>query len=137
MKFSFWKFGGEGGLNYVEERVNGNGVMTLPKYFMSGELYFHDILFTGHLNLRLGIRGKYMTSFMGSELYPVALVYYPAKLNIFGPYGTSDFFLQAKIGDAVLFLTVYNLTGENYVMTPVYPALNNTFEFGVNWPFLN
>ncbi len=137
VNLSIWKFGAQGNLNYVYERVDGNGVITLPKYFISGQLYFHDILFTGHLNVKVGVRGKYMSSFMGSEFYPVALVYYPAELNVLGPYGSTDFFLQAKIGDAVVFLTIYNLTGENYVLTPIYPALNNSFAFGINWPFLN
>jgi outer membrane receptor protein involved in Fe transport len=77
------------------------------------------------------------SSFDGSEFYPAALVYYPASLNSLGPFGSSDFFMQAKVGDAVIYFTLYNLTNQEYVMAPLYPALGTSFAFGINWEFLN
>jgi len=137
MKVTFWKFNADGNLNYVDEKVEGREVDVLPRFFASGELYFHDILFTGHLNLEIGIRGQMETAFKGEEFYPEALIYYPATLNSFGPSGSSDIFLRAKIGDAVVYFTIYNMTGLDYVLAPVYPALNTSLALGVNWDFLN
>ena len=137
VRFSFWKFVADGMVNYVDEKVDGSGALTLPKYFASGELYLHDIFFDGHLNLKVGIRGKFLTSFMGNEFYPEALVYYPASINEFGPAGSSDIFVQGKVGDAIVYLTFYNITNQQYFVTPVYPVLDFSFAFGVNWNFLN
>jgi hypothetical protein len=137
MELNVWKFGAKGNLNYVDEKVDGGEVYTLPKVFAIGELYFHDVLFTGHLNLKVGIRGQLETSFKGEEFYPAALVYYPAFINTFGPFGSSDFFLQGKVGDAVIYFTLFNLTNQEYLLAPVYPALGTSFGFGINWEFLN
>lgn len=137
LRLTLWKFGADGSFNYTNEKVDGSNVNTLPKYFASGELYYHDILFKGHLNIRLGVRGRFLTEFQGSGFYPEALTYYPTDINQLGPFGSSDFFVQAKIGQAVVYLTFFNMTGEDYLLTPVYPALNTSFGFGVNWEFLN
>ncbi|MGO9480223.1 MAG: TonB-dependent receptor plug domain-containing protein [Candidatus Kryptoniota bacterium] len=137
MEITLWKFGADGNFNFVNENIDGSQARTLPEYFASGELYFHDILFTGHLNLRFGVRGQVESSFEGSEFYPAALVYYPASLNSLGPFGSSDFFLQCKVGDAVIYFTLFNLTNQEYAMAPIYPALGTSFSFGINWEFLN
>ena len=137
MRLTLWKFTAEGNFNYVSEKTDGNQVYTLPKYFASGELYYHDILFTGHLNLKFGLRGKVVSTFMGSDFYPQALIYVPTDINEFGPYGSTDFFVRGRVGDAVIYFTIFNITGQNYIMAPVYPALDNSFCIGINWEFLN
>ncbi|MCL5034793.1 MAG: TonB-dependent receptor plug domain-containing protein [Bacteroidetes bacterium] len=137
IKLTLWKFGADGNFNYVSEKIDGAGVNTLPKYYAAGELYYHDILFNGHLNLRAGVRGRVLSEFQGSGFYPEALIYYPTDLNQYGPYGSSDLFVQARIGSAVIYFTFFNLTGEDYFVAPVYPALNSSFGFGINWEFLN
>ena len=137
IEMTFWKFGAEGDLNYADEKVDGGQVYALPKLFASGELYYHDILFNGNLNLKIGVRGKFESSFNGSEFYPAALIYYPSTLNSFGAFGSSDFFLQGKVGDAVIYFTLFNLTNQEYLLTPIYPALGTSFGFGINWEFLN
>ena len=136
-KMVLWKFEMDGNLNYVDEKIDNNQVYILPKIFASGELYFHDVLFTGHLNLKIGVRGQFESAFNGEEFYPEALIYYPGTLNSFGPSGSSDFFVQAKVGDAVIYFSIFNITGLNYVLAPVYPALNTSPALGVNWQFLN
>jgi outer membrane cobalamin receptor len=137
MRIALWKFTVEGNFNYVSEKTDGNQVYTLPKYFASGELYYHDILFTGHLNLKFGLRGKVLSVFEGNDFYPQALIYVPTDINEFGPFGSTDFFVRGRVGDAVIYFTIFNITGENYVMAPVYPALDNSFCIGINWEFLN
>jgi len=137
MEITLWEFAADGNLNYVDDRLEGNQTYTMPKVSASGELYFHDTLFTGHLNLKVGIRGQFESSFEGNEFYPAALVYYPGSLNSFGPFGSSDFFLQAKIGEAIIYFTLYNLTNQEYLLAPIYPALGTSFAFGINWEFLN
>ncbi len=137
VKLELWKFGLDGILNYVREKTDGNLVYALPQYFGSGEFYYRDILFDGHLDLKVGMRGKFLTSFRGNEFYPQALVYYPTDINEFGPFGSTDFFVRGRVGDAVVYLTIFNITAQNYLMAPVYPALDNSFCIGINWEFLN
>ncbi len=137
IQLTLWKFAADGNLNYIYEKANGSQVFTLPKYTASGELYYHDILFTGHLNLKVGLRGRFVTTFRGNDFYPQALIYYPTDLNEFGPYGSTDFFVRGMVGDAVVYFTIFNITGQNYLLAPVYPALDNSFALGINWEFLN
>jgi outer membrane cobalamin receptor len=137
MKLTLWKFYADGNLNYTDEEIEGRQIYVLPKVFASGELYFYDVLFTGHLNLEIGIRGQMESAFSGEEFYPEALIYYPATLNSFGPSGSSDLFVRAKVGDAVIYFTVFNITNLDYVLAPVYPAMNTNLALGINWEFLN
>ncbi len=137
VKMTLWKLEADGNCSYVDEDVNGSQIYVLPKIFASGELYLHEILFTGHLNLKIGVRGQFESAFNGEEFYPEALIYYPGTLNKFGPSGSSDFFVQGRVGDAVVYFTVFNMTGEDYVLAPVYAALDASFALGVNWEFLN
>ncbi len=137
MRITLWKFTAAGTFNYIYEKTDGSQVYSLPKYFASGELYYHNILFTGHLNIELGLKGKVLSTFTGNDFYPQALIYVPADVNEFGPFGSTDFFVRGRVGDAVIYFTIFNITGENYVMAPVYPALDNSFCLGINWEFLN
>ncbi len=137
LSLTLWKFTAEGNVNYVSEKTDGNRVCSLPEYFTTGELYYHDILFTGHLNLKLGLRGKMLSSFNGNDFYPPALIYFPTDINKFGISGSTDFFVRGRVSDAVIYFTIFNITGSQYVMTPVYPALDNSFCLGINWEFLN
>lgn len=137
MRLTLWKLTAEGNLNYVYEKTDGNKVYSLPDVFGEGELYYQNILFDGHLNLKVGFRGRFLTSFRGDSFYPVALVYYPAEINQFSSGGSADFFLRGHIGQAVVYLTIFNITGQNYILAPVYPALDNSLCIGINWEFLN
>jgi len=136
IKIAYWMLTADGMLNFTDDRMDGSQQHILPGIFGSGELYLHDVLFTGHLNLKIGIRGQFESKFNGEEFYPEALIYYPGTLNTFGPSGSSDIFVQAKIGDAVLYITIFNITGQTYVLSPVYAAMNTNLVLGVNWEFL-
>ncbi len=137
MRVTLWHLTLDGNFNYTHETTDGNAVLTLPEYYGAGELYYQNILFTGHLNLKVGLRGRFLTVFRGDGFYPPALVYYPFAPAEFGPSGSTDFIVRGRIGQAVVYFTIFNITGENYVMSPVYPALDNSFCIGINWEFLN
>ena len=137
VRLTFWKLTVDGNLNYIYEKDNGQQVYTLPKLFASGRLFYRNILFDGHLDLKVGLRGIFLTTFRGDSFYPQAVIYYPSELDEFGPSGSTDFFVRGRIGDAIVYLTIFNITGENYVLAPIYPALDNSFSIGINWEFLN
>ena len=136
-RLTLWKFSLDGNLNYTYEKDDGQQVFNLPKFFATGRLYYRNILFDGHLDLKVGLRGIFVTTFRGDSFYPQAVIYYPSELDEFGPYGSTDFFVRGHIGDAIVYLTIFNITGESYVLAPIYPALDNSFCIGINWQFLN
>ncbi len=137
MRVTVWHLTLDGNFNYTYEKTDGKDVYTLPKFFADGELFYQNILFDGHLNLKVGLRGKILSSFRGNGFYPQALIYYPFGAAEFGPYGSTDFIVRAHIGQAVVYLTIFNITQQDYLVTPVYPALDNSFAIGINWEFLN
>gem|GEM_PF-4107080 len=132
-----WKIEADGIFNYFEEKVGREKVAFLPKVFVTGEIYYHDSLFSGHLDLKVGIRGMAMSTFNGYELYPETIAYYQSNVNLFGPFGSSDFFVSGKIGSAIFHFVWYNLTNQQYILAPVYPMLDRSIAIGVNWEFLN
>lgn len=137
VRATVWHLTLDGNFNYTYEKTDGNEVYTLPKYSAQGELFYQNILFNGHLNLKVGLRAKVLSAFRGNGFYPQALIYYPFDAAEFGPYGSTDFIVRAHIGQAVVYLTIFNITQQDYLMTPVYPALDNSFAIGINWEFLN
>lgn len=137
MRVTVWHLTLDGNFNYTYEKTDGKNVYTLPKFYAEGELFYQNILFDGHLNLKVGLRGKVLSAFRGNGFYPQALIYYPFEPAEFGPYGSTDFIVRAHIGQAVVYLTIFNITQQDYLMTPVYPALDNSFAIGINWNFLN
>ncbi|MGC8594248.1 MAG: putative porin [Candidatus Kryptoniota bacterium] len=132
-----WKIEADGMLNYIEEKIDQEKTSSLPRFFISGEIFYHDTLFSGHLDLKTGIRGKAMSTFSGYELYPETIVYYQSNVNLFGPFGSSDFFVTGKIGSAIVYFVWYNFTNQQYILAPVYPMLDRSIAIGVNWEFLN
>lgn len=131
-RLKIWKIEAEGMLNYLKEEIR-----SLPEVFLSGEIFYHDDLFSNHLELKTGLRGRAMSTFHGYELYPETIAYYYSNVNLFGPFGSSDFFVTGKIGSAIVYFVWYNLTNQQYILAPVYPMLDRSIAIGVNWEFLN
>lgn len=108
-----------------------------PEIVMSGSVYFHGLLANGNLDLKAGVRGSYTSSQTGMRPYDRTGDWIPSSLLSFGPSGTMDLFAIGKIGDAYVHLIWENITGNQYLLAPVYPMYDRNIRFGVTWEFLD
>lgn len=143
LRLRVWKIYGEGSCTHLLNKDWDVEKLRFPKWFLNGQLYFWGKLVDEHLQLKIGVKGKYFTEQYGEEYYPESAIYaHPmtspfGTTNQFGPYGSIDFFAIGKIGDAYIHVIWENLTNQNYYLTPVYPMPDRTLRFGISWAFLD
>ena len=137
---AFGNFHFEGTGNYFKQPtfVRQNLHLRLyPEITLDGSIYFHGLLSKGHLDLKVGLRGRYVTQQTGMTPYDEYGVWIPSSLLSYGPSGAIDFFAIGKIGSAYVHFIWENLTGNNYLLAPVYPMYDRNIRFGLSWEFLD
>lgn len=129
----------EGIANYLKQPsiTRENIQLTLyPELTLDGSIYYRDVFFKGSLDFKVGLRGRYFSKQTGMKQYDQFGVWIPSSIVGFGPSGTMDFFAVGKIGDAYIHFVWENLTGNQYLLAPVYPMYDRNIRFGVSWEFL-
>jgi len=140
LKAAYYHFYAEGKATYLKQPnyYHVSDTLTLlPELYLDGSLYYKNRLFNGNLELKVGFRGRYTSKQTGMAPLNESGLYVPYELLSFGPSGTADFFLIAKLGDAYLHLIWENLSGNQYMLTPFYPMYARNVRFGVSWEFWN
>ena len=108
-----------------------------PQWTANGSIYFDGWLANGHLDLRIGIRGTFVSQQSGMSPLDEYAYWIPSARVRYGPVGTADFFMVAKIGDAYVHLIWENLAGNQYFLAPFYPMYDRNIRFGVTWEFVD
>ena len=128
----------EGEAQYLDQVNDGVSMLTLPRWSATGGLYFWDTLVSGHLNLKIGIRGRAYSSYIGREFNTLQLSYEPPGQGAaIDAAGLVDFFLIARLGSAYIHVIMENLLDRKYIMNNFYPMLDRSLRFGVSWEFTN
>ncbi len=109
-----------------------------PSWSGSGGVYFWDFLAGGHLNLKLGVRGSFFSSFRGRGYSEQEEVDIPATDPMtIDAAGTADLVLIARLGNAYVHFLWENLSDRQYVMRIFYPMPDRSIHFGISWDFLD
>lgn len=130
----------EGTANYLKQPSivrNGVSLTLFPALTLYGSAYFHGLLAKGNLDLKVGIRGRYYSKQTGMKPYDEIGVWIPSDILTYGPSGTMDFFAIGKIGSAYVHFIWENLTGNQYLLAPVYPMYDGNIRFGLSWEFVD
>jgi outer membrane cobalamin receptor len=109
----------------------------LPEWYADGSFYYRNLLADGHLDLKIGFRARYISQQNGMTPNNESEMYVPYALASFGPSADIDFFLIGKLGNAYVHFIWENLTGNQYMLTPIYPMYDRNVRFGVSWVFWN
>ena len=141
LKATYSHFYAEGNATYLKQpdyyHVSSK-LTLLPELYFDGSFYYKNQLVNGNLELKVGFRGRFTSKQSGMAPLDESGLYVPYELlESFGPSGTADFFLIAKLGDAYLHLVWENLSGNQYMLTPFYPMYARNVRFGVSWEFWN
>ncbi len=138
---SYKDFFAQGNATYLKQPDSFHGsqkLTLLPELYLDGSVYYKGTLADGHLELKIGFRGRFVSQQTGMAPLGESGLYVPyVLLQSFGPSGTADFFMIAKLGDAYLHLIWENLSGNQYTLTPIYPMYERNVRFGVSWEFWN
>lgn len=128
-----------------------NKLFYLPKLYCAYELYFHEKLLDGALNLKVGFAGFLMTDMSASlqnrereNIFYFNLVEQNGQIrdnNLqYGVQGLKkrlDFRLWADVGSATITVFFENLLNEKVFKAPLFPLYQQTLRIGVAWRILN
>ena len=137
LRLDLWRFRVESQFSLVRYSQHGETITPVPGAYGSAKVEFIDTLFTGHLPLRLGIRARFDSRQEGRDFYSGIGFLSPGGLLTFGPSTVMDAYFVGKIGKAIIHLGILNVTDERTMLVRVYPLLDRSFHFGVNWEFWN
>ncbi len=137
IQIMLWRFSAQAVYTYLNHHRNGIEKRIYPKVFANGEIAFRTELFQDHLDLQVGLRGKFFTEQYGEQFNPETMMYVENRTSTFGPSGSADLFLIGKVGNAILHFVLENITDQRYMLTPYFPMQNRKVRFGVAWEFLD
>jgi outer membrane cobalamin receptor len=132
-----WRFLGTGTWTYLVQRQGGIEKQIYPKFSASGEIAYRQVLFENHLDLKVGLRGRFFTCDFGEQYNPETMMYVQNTTAELNQNGGADLFLVGKIGSAYIHVILENITGQQYMLTPFYPMTPQKIRFGIEWEFLD
>jgi len=135
------KFRNFGLLNTIlYQNVNDdNKVLNVPQFVTRNTLYYSSNFFNKALLMQTGITFNYFTAYHMNAYDPVLAEFYTQNQNEYGAFPRFDFFINAKIRQARIFLKAEHFnsawTGFDYYSAPNYPYRDFVVRFGIVWNF--
>lgn len=140
-EFTFGKFALDNTLLYQAVSQDEN-VVNLPQFITRNSLYYSDYWFNRALFLQTGFTFQYFTKYYADGYMPIVGDFYTQNYTKIGNYPVVDFFFNAKIRTARVFLKVENLNQllmkqNKHFSAPNYPYRDMTLRIGLIWNFFS
>lgn len=137
-EFKFGKFALDNTLLFQQVTQDEN-IVNVPSFITRNTIYYTDKLFKNALFLQTGIVFKYHTKYYANEYNPILGDYFVQDTRKIGGFPTFDFFVNAKIKTARIYLNLEHfnsgITGYNFFATPTRPFTDMRLRFGIVWDF--
>lgn len=121
--------------------LGGYQVLQLPNFVATSQMYFMGTAFKKNLNYRMGLEGVYYSEFNAMGFSPMAYAYHLDQQQKIGNYAQVNAFFNFRIKSVRLFLKATHLNaglmGYRYYGAYNYPLKDRSFQFGLNWNFVN
>ncbi|MFD2543624.1 putative porin [Lacinutrix gracilariae] len=118
---------------------DNNNTLNIPQLVTRNTLYYTNHFFNKELFLQTGITFSYFSKYYMNGYDPVLAELYVQDQKEYGEFPRFDFFINAKIRQARIFLKAEHFnsawTGYDYYSAPNYPYRDFTVRFGVVWNF--
>jgi len=114
--------------------INDN-VTSYPPIFAKLSMYYE--IEAGRSILRLGVSGKYVTSFNGEAFLPQYRGYMIYEDDNEAMFDGLKVFAVAKLGNAYVKASLENVLGKGFYTVPIYPYYNRNFRLSFMWSFLD
>jgi hypothetical protein len=122
-----------------QQVVQNDNILNVPQIVTRNTLYFSDKLFQKALYLQTGFTFQYFTSYYANNYNPVIGEFYIQNSQKIGNFPLIDFFLNARIRQARIFLKAEHFnssfSGRDYLSAPSYPYKDFVVRFGLVWNF--
>lgn len=119
--------------------TQANDVLNVPEFIVRNTLYYTDTLFDKNLLLQTGFIFNYFTAYKMNAYDPLLSEFYVQTQNEYGAYPRIDFFMNAKVRNARIYLKAEHFnssfTGNNFYSAPNYPYKDFIVRFGIVWDF--
>lgn len=140
-EFTFGKFALDNTVLYQVVTQEEN-VLNLPQFTTRNTLYYSDYWFDKALFLQTGFTFQYFTEYYADGYMPVIGDFYTQTHSKIGNYPVLDFFFNAKIRTARVFLKVENFNQKlmkknKHYAAPGYPYRDMTIRLGIIWDFFS
>jgi hypothetical protein len=119
--------------------LNGESVFPVPEIVTRNSLFYDNYLFDRALYLQTGLTFNYFSSFMSKAYDPILSEFAIQDFQELEGFYTADFFINAKIREARVYLKLENFTtliqGNSNFSAPRYPYRDFAIRFGLVWNF--
>ena len=137
-EFNFGKFALDNTLLF--QKVDQSElILNVPEFLTRNTLYYSDHAFNKALYFQTGVTFNYFTNYYANEYNPVIGEFFVQNQKEIGNYTNFDFFFNAKIQRARIFLILEHfnssLSGNNFYSTPNNPYRDFIIRFGLVWTF--
>ncbi|PTX41735.1 putative beta-barrel porin [Christiangramia gaetbulicola] len=135
-EFDLGLFGSYNTIMY-QNVLEGTGVLNLPEFTTRNSIYYKDYWFDQALYLQTGFTFKYFTKYKMDGYDPILAEFYTQNSQELGEFPVVDFFFNAKVDKARIFLTLQHVNdlidGNNNFSAPGYPYTDFLVRFGLVW----
>ena len=118
---------------------DGDEVLNVPQLVTRHSFYYTNEFFKKALFLQTGLTFSYFSSYSINAYDPLLAEFYTQNTTEIGDFPRIDFFINAKISQARIYLKAEHLnssfTGYDYYSAPNYPYRDFTVRFGIVWNF--
>lgn len=137
-EIKFWKLALENTILY-QNVTQSDKVLNVPQIVTRNSLYFSEHVFKKAMFLQTGITFNYFTEYYMNDYNPLIGEFYVQNQTKVGGFPMLDFFVNAKVKQARLFLKAEHFnsawTGYNFYSAPNYPYRDFIVRFGIVWNF--
>jgi hypothetical protein len=137
-EIKFWKLALDNTFLY-QNVENSDKKLNVPQFVTRNSLYFSEHVFKKAMFIQTGIIFNYFTEYYANDYNPLLGEFYTQSERKIGGFPMIDFFINAKVKQARLFLKAEHfnssMTGYNFYSAPNYPYRDFIVRFGIVWNF--
>lgn len=136
----FWKFGLDNTV-LLQQVDNADNTLNVPQLVTRNAFYFSEHVFKKAMFIQTGVVFNYFTKYYANDYNPLLGEFYVQNEKKIGAFPMFDFFINAKVRQARLFLKAEHFnssfTGYNFYTAPNYPYRDFIVRFGIVWNFFS
>ncbi|MEO0580621.1 MAG: putative porin [Bacteroidota bacterium] len=140
------KFYLESDVSYQIGQTNSTSVdlrrytQSIPQWHGVVDLFYDNSKVSFARRFRLGLRGQFMTRYVGQTLDPLSGQFFPTDYEI-PPYVRLDVYTVLNVWGVPVFAKFSHANEfafvQGYFTTPTYPMLERAFTVGLSWSFFD
>lgn len=117
---------------------DGASNMSVPRLFYNGKLFWRGLWFKNTMGVQVGFDIHAKTKYYAMGYAPDIQQFYLQSEFPIDEFYTFDFFLNMQVNNLTAFLKITNINqqaDDGYFVTPYYPGIRRTIDFGARWLF--